>query len=125
MGKSGKHIKKPHPLGWVTEPLTDETGYMERPMFGCLACYLHGRLMLVLAAREDPWNGLLVPTERDMHDSLMEDFPSLSPHPVLGKWLYLPVKDNEFENIAQDLVERILSNDIRFGVEPKEKKSKK
>jgi hypothetical protein len=43
-----------HPLQWVVEPLMDEPSYLQRAMFGCLGCYLHGRLMLVLAARREP-----------------------------------------------------------------------
>ncbi len=113
-----------HPLGWVIEPLSDEPGYIEKPMFGSLACYLHGRLMLVLASREEPWNGLLVPTEKDFHEDLMSEFGSLAPHPILGKWLYLPEGTNEFESIAQGLVEHVLEGDPRIGVEPKEKKRK-
>jgi hypothetical protein len=41
----------------------EEPGYLEKPMFGCLAMYLHERLMLALASGEELWNGLLILTE--------------------------------------------------------------
>lgn len=126
MAKSGKKKpRKPHQLEWVIEPLTDEPGYFEKPMFGALACYLHGRLMLVLASRGEPWRGLLLPTEKDMHPSLMQEFSPLNPHPVLGKWLYLPMSDEDFETVAVEIVELILSNDPRIGVEPRERSRKR
>jgi len=43
-----------HQLQWVVEPLMEQPSYLQRAMFGCLGCYLHGRLMLVLAARREP-----------------------------------------------------------------------
>ena len=57
--------QRSHPFQWVVEPLAEEPSYIEKAMFGCRGCYLYGRLVLVLAAREEPWNGLLVPTEKN------------------------------------------------------------
>ena len=54
---SPKRRKKEQPLHWVIEPLMDEPSFLEKSMFGCLACYLHGRLALLLASGEEPWNG--------------------------------------------------------------------
>lgn len=108
-----------HALGWVVEALTGEPDYLEKPMFGCLASYLHGCLVLVLADRDEPFSGMLVPTERQWHESIKEEFPALGGHPILGKWLYLSQSDEEFEAIAQDVVAQILNSDPRFGIEPK------
>lgn len=47
-------MKREHPLQWVVEPLMEQPSYLQRAMFGCQGCYLHGRLMLVLAARREP-----------------------------------------------------------------------
>lgn len=89
-------------------------------MFGCMGCYLHGRLVLVLAARgKEPWNGLLVPTERRHQPALRRDHKNLIIHPVLKKWLYLPESNKDFEEVARELVEAILANDPRMGVESK------
>jgi len=121
MSSSRKRIKKQHPLQWLVEPLTGETSYLEKPMFGCQACYLHGRLTLVLADGDEPWNGLLVPTEKDFHDSLIKDFKDVVQHPVLKKWLYVSQSSEDFETIASDIVEAVRMNDLRFGVEPKDR----
>lgn len=114
-------MKRPHPLRWVIEPLEEEPSYLERPMFGCQACYLHGRLVLALTSGKEPWNGLLIPTEHQFHDSIRKDFRYVRQHPVLKKWLYLPQKSDDFESVASDIVEAIRINDPRFGVEPREK----
>jgi hypothetical protein len=94
-------------------------------MFGCMGCYLYGRLVLVLAARgREPWNGLLVPTEKKFHQSLRRDHKNLVTHPVLKKWLYLPESHDDFEERTRALVEAILASDPRFGVEPKPSSAK-
>jgi len=94
-------------------------------MFGCQTCYLHGRLVLALASREEPWNGLLIPTDHQFHAAIRGDFKTVKQHPVLKKWLYLPEASEDFESEASDIVEVIRMNDQRFGVEPKERKRKK
>ena len=124
MSSSPKKIK-PHPLLWVVESLQDEPSYVERAWFGCRAVYCHGLLALVLCSGEDPWNGLLIPTEHQFHDDIRKDFPYVVQHPVLKKWLYLPERSEDFESGAMDIVERIRVGDQRFGVEPKERKGKK
>ena len=88
-------------------------------MFGCQAVYLFGRLVLLLTAdKEEPWNGLLVCTSREFHSALIDEFPDLQPHPVLAKWLYLALAQDSFEETAQQLVQKMLKNDPRIGVEP-------
>ncbi len=109
-----------HPFQWVVEPLSEEPSYIEKAMFGCKGCYLYGRLVLVLAARRrEPWMGLLVPTEKKYHNSLRRDHKGLATHPILKKWLYLPESSDDFEEAAHALVESVLANDSRIGVEPK------
>ncbi|GAB4484294.1 MAG: hypothetical protein OHK006_08240 [Thermodesulfovibrionales bacterium] len=122
--KTAKKKKKPNPLQWVLEPLMDIPSYFEKPMFGCLAAYVHGRLSLVLASGEDPWNGILIPTGHEHHDSIRRDFPHTVQHPVLKKWIYLPEASEEFESTSSGVVEAVLRNDRRFGVEPQEKKKR-
>jgi hypothetical protein len=121
MPSSRKKIKKQHSLQWLLEPLMEEPGYFEKPMFGCQACYLHGRLTLVLADGDEPWNGLLIPTDYQFHDAIRLDFRDVIQHPVLKKWLYLSQSSGDFETVASDIVEAVRVNDLRFGVEPKEK----
>ncbi len=123
--RSGKNKKKLNPLLWVIEPLMEEPSYVQRPMFGCQACYLHGRLVLALASGEEPWNGLLIPTDHEFHASIIRDFTTARQHPVLKKWLYLPENSEDFEAAASDIVEAIQMNDQRFGVEPQGKGRRK
>ncbi|MBA4372742.1 MAG: hypothetical protein C0402_07735 [Thermodesulfovibrio sp.] len=119
--------KKPkhQTLRWILEPLLDQPDYLERPMFGCLAAYLHGRLVLVLASGEEPWNGILIPTEREFHPAIQGEFSAAAEHPVLKKWLYLSESLEDFESVAADIVEAVLRNDPRFGVEPGARSSRK
>ena len=114
--------RRSHPFRWVVEPLLEEPSYIEKSMFGCRGCYLYGRLVLVLAARgKEPWNGLLIPTEKKYHRLLRRDHKSLIIHPILKKWLYLPESNDDFEESARALADSILANDPRIGVEPKAK----
>jgi hypothetical protein len=112
--------RKEHPFKWIAEPLMEDASYLEHPMFGCLGCYFRGQLVLVLASRKTPWNGLLIPTDHQYHDSLRTEFEDLVQHPILKKWLFLPETTEEFEDLAGQIVEYILKDDIRFGVEPRE-----
>jgi hypothetical protein len=125
MPSSRKRIKKQHPLSWVVEPLIEEPSYLEKPMFGCQAHYLHGRLALVLASKEEPWNGLLIPTEHQFHNSIKKDFNGVVQHPVLEKWLYLPEATEDFETVASNIVDAVMMSDQRFGVEPHSKRKRK
>jgi len=126
MASHSKKQKKHHPLLWVVESLIEEPSYLEKPMFGCLAIYLCGRLMLVLASGEEPWSGLLIPTEHQFHDAIVKEFSDVVQHSVLKKWLYLPEATEDFETVASsDIVDAVRMNDQRFGVEPKERVSRK
>ena len=125
MASSTKKKKKLNPFLWVVEPLMDEPSYLQKPMFGCQVCYLHGRLVLLLTSGAEPWNGLLIPTDHQFHESIKQDFITIVQHPVLKKWLYLPEASEDFESVASDIVGTIRINDQRFGVEPKERKLKK
>lgn len=124
MAASSKN-KPQNPLLWVVESIMEEPSYLDKAMFGCRGIYLHGRLMLVLCSGEEPWNGLLIATYHEFHDSIRDDFEDVAQHPVLKKWLYLPEASEDFETVAFDIVEVIRMNDQRFGVEPKERKRRK
>jgi len=114
-----------HPLEWLFEPLEDHPAYMRRKMFGCEAAYLDGLLMLVLASGEEPWNGMLIATERQFHEALQSEWQQLKPHPVLGKWLYISQTDPGFEKVGTAIVEHVRRGGARIGVEPKPKKRKR
>jgi hypothetical protein len=94
-------------------------------MFGCQAAYVFGKLVLVLAAKKEPWNGLLVCTSREFHATLIAEYPELRPHPVLSKWLYLPQATDGFEETATELALQALKDNPRIGVEPSVRKRKR
>lgn len=106
-------------LLWIIEPLERDANFTHRKMFGCDAAYLDGSLYLVVADRDEPWNGVMVCSSRDRHDALIDEIPTLAPHPVLGKWLYLPQTDEQFEARAEHLAALALARDPRMGVVPK------
>ena len=68
---------------------------------------------------------MLIPTERQFHDAIVEEFRDVVEHSVLKKWLYLPEATEDFEIVASDIAEAIRMNDQLFGVEPKERKKRK
>jgi hypothetical protein len=109
-------------MHWIFEPFEDRADCLLKKMFGSDCVYFRGRLVLAVATKTDPWDGLLCPTSRTHHASLRSEYPSLRPHAVLGKWLYLPASADDFEQTALDIVEVILAGDIRFGVEPVQRK---
>jgi hypothetical protein len=110
---------------WLLEPLRELPGCEVRRMFGCQSCYFNGLLVLVLADSEEPWRGVMVPTERENQPALRRDFPSLAPHPILPKWLYLPESTATFERDAQAIVERVRRLDPLIGVLPERKRPKR
>ncbi|ODS33030.1 MAG: hypothetical protein SCARUB_01849 [Candidatus Scalindua rubra] len=119
MVKFGDIEFKPHPLHWIVESLMGEPSYIEKSMFGCRGCYIHGRLVLVLASRgKKPWKGVLLPTEKKYHKSLMNEFPNLIVHPILQKWLYLSEDMEEFEELTLNLVDLVVQDDYRIGIIP-------
>jgi hypothetical protein len=93
-------------------------------MFGTKAAYVEGKLVLCFSSGKEPWHGILVATDRERQASLVAEFPGLSPHPVLPKWLYLSDSSDAFEPTAERLVELARRRDPRIGVFPQERKRK-
>ncbi len=109
--------KPTHRYAWLWEELEADASFVLRGMFGGKALYLDGRMQLVFFTKEEPWCGVLVCTDRPSHASLRAEFPELSPHPVLPKWLYLPEAADGFERTGQRLAALVLRRDARIGVE--------
>ncbi len=109
---------------WMAEPLIERPGAVVRRMFGGTSIYIDGVMLLVLADGEQPWNGLLFPVERAVHAEVLADFPWLTPHTILPKWLYLSVEDEHFEERGHKLIRQILEGDLRFGVIPPPRKKR-
>ena len=83
-------------------------------------------MVMALAEQEDSdvWNGILFPTDREHHESLSQEFPGLVSHSVLGKWLYLPMNDLNFEDFVGRIGILIARGDARFGVLPSKTRKK-
>ena len=122
--EKSEKIRQPHRHEWLWAPLEAEATFVLRSMFGAKAAYLDGKLMLCFCAGEEPWSGVLICTEHSHHGSLMTEFPDLSPHPILPKWLYLPESSERFEPVAMRLVTLARRRDPRLGVSPKPRKSR-
>ena len=120
--KSFARAKRVHPHQWLWEPLENDATFVLRSMFGAKAVYLDGRLMLCFCAGEEPWCGALVCTDHPRHAALQAEFPVLTPHPVLPKWLYLSESAESFERTAVRLVGLARRRDPRLGVTPGRKK---
>lgn len=114
--------KPVHRHQWLWEPLESEPAFVLRTMFGAKAVYLDGKLMCCFCAGEEPWRGMLVSTDRTRHAALQAEFPELTPHPILPKWLYLPETADRFERIATRLVSLARQRDPRIGIVPSPKK---
>ena len=117
--------KVAHPYAWLWEPLESDASFVLSALFGSKAVYLSGKLMFCFMAKAEPWRGVLLATDCEHHASLMVDFPSLSPHPVLQKWLYLPESSEAFEPVAEQLVRLARQRDSRIGVTPQPRKRKR
>jgi len=118
-------VKRVHPYQWLWEPLESDPTFLLRPMFGGRAAYLDGRLMLYFTAKEEPWRGVFVCTDRSRQPSLMAEYPDLTPHPILPKWLYLPESADSFERTAERLVAAARRCDPRLGVSPRRRSNKR
>lgn len=131
----GKKVQKSISfLPWIEEELPSNT--IRKPMFGGYAFYLDNKM--VLAVFDSPgdrkyknitydfdlWSGCLFPTEREHHKAILELFPQLFSHPVLGKWLYLPEQTESFEDIVTEIIKHIAKRSPLFGILPKEKGKK-
>ena len=57
--------------------------------------------------------------------ALQADFPELTPHPILPKWLYLAESADSFERSAARLVALARRRDPRIGVVPRPKKPRR
>lgn len=95
-----------------------------RPMFGCLAIYIAGKIILILRDRPNHIsdNGVWLATTEEHHASLRKEFPNLRSIGVLGKkvtgWQVLPAEAPDFEEAAMRACELVLAGDPRIGKVP-------
>ena len=111
---------------WLIEPFDAHPSFATRPMFGGLAVYLFGRMMLLLVEPTKngrwKWHGVLVCTDYAHHAAIIAEFPALAPHDVLEKWLYLDSHHPDFLTTKESVAEAIAQDDPRFGILPRVRK---
>jgi len=111
---------------WILEAFDGHPTFHTKGMFGGLAVFLFERQMLVLVEPTKSgrwnWHGVLICTDREHQPSLCEDFPSLAPHDVLAKWLFIDSAHDDFESTMERVARAVASNDPRIGVYSKSKR---
>lgn len=117
-------VKAEHPLQWLADPLADEPTFVLKSWFGGRTIMLHGMHTLFLSTQGEPWQGVLVCTFHEHQESLRTEIPSLTQHPILKKWLYLPETCETFERDARRLVQLARARDPRIGIPPSPKKKR-
>jgi hypothetical protein len=101
-----------------------------KPMFGCHAVYVRGKIVLILRKKEEHTNdnGVWIATTADHHASLKKEFPSMRSITVFGGgetgWQLLPETEDDFEECVFKACSLILKGDTRIGKIPKPKKKK-
>lgn len=122
-------------LSWIEELLP--SAHTRRRMFGGFAYYLDERLILVMFESTgnrrhnnknydfELWNGCMFPVEKEHQLRVRGAHDFLIPHPVLPKWLYLPLDSEGFDSHAEQLVKELRRRNPLFGSAPKAKKSAK
>lgn len=128
-------MKNPDTLAWVEELLTP--GYRRKPMFGGFTYAFDDVMVMALFESEgsrshrgttypyELWFGCMFPVEREKQDQVRAGFPFLVPHPVLGKWLYLPSESENFESNVEAVLREIRRRNPLFGTIPHSKRPKK
>src|SRR5579862_4542611 len=108
---------------WICKAFENHSSYFTRQMFGGLAVYLFGRQMLVLVEPTRTgrwkWHGVLICTEHAHQPAIIEEFPVLTSHDILKKWLYVDSRHEEFEPTMERVAKAIARDDQRFGVRPR------
>jgi hypothetical protein len=104
-----------------------------KSMFGLWAVYLDEKIMLILRDRGDytTANGIWIATDQKHHQSLKEEFPSLTSISTYSKgiketeWQVLPVSSDDFELSVLKVCELIKQHDPRIGRVPVPRQNKK
>ena len=113
---------------WILQVFEEHPSFFTKRMFGGLAVYLFGRMMMVLVEPTRngrwKWHGVLICTEHAHHPGIIKGFPQLTPHDILKKWLYIDSRHEHFEPTIERVAEAIARGDRRFGIAPLPKKDR-
>ena len=117
-----KPRKKTFDNAWILEFFDGAPSLFTKRMFGGLAIYLFGRMMIVLVEPTKTgrwqWHGVLVCTDHAKQPAIISEFPELAPHDILKKWLFLDSRHENFEPALERLAAAIARDDRRFGIVP-------
>src|SRR5215813_3493990 len=107
---------------WIFESFEDHPSFFTKRMFGGLAVYLFGRMMMILVEPTRTgrwkWHGVLICTDHAKQPAILKEFPTFAPHDILRKWLYIDSRHEDFESTMQRVAEAVGRNDRRFGIRP-------
>jgi hypothetical protein len=114
---------------WIFRTFEDHPSFFTKRMFGGLAAYLFGRMMMVLVeptmTGRWKWHGVLVCTEHEHRPSIVKEFRHLAPHDILKKWLYIDSRHKHFEGTMERVAQAIARGDERFGIQPRPRKERR
>jgi hypothetical protein len=134
---SKKYSLENFSAGHFFEELESEESFYCRKFFGGLSIYVFGKMVAFLSEhpgdkewrgkkfKTEIWNGCLIPSHREYHDSLIGKIKGTSVHPVITKWLYLPASSPHFEASMFLLIEMIEKKNEEIGIEPEVKSNRK
>jgi hypothetical protein len=121
-------------LYWIEELLPQY--HSRRKMFGGFAYYADEKLILFLIeslgnrtyrGQEfdfEIWNGVMFPAEKEHHPEILQKYPFLRNHPILPKWLYIPVGVEDFESEVESVMRELRRKNPLFGSFPKPRSPK-
>jgi hypothetical protein len=102
-----------------------------RSMFGCLAVFIQGKIVLILRDKREHTadNGVWLATTEEHHESLRREFPNMRSIELWGKkvtgWQVLPADTLDFEEAALHACQLVLAGDARIGKVPGAPRAKK
>jgi hypothetical protein len=112
---------------WIFEAFEEHPSFFTKRMFGGLAAYVFGRMMMILIEPTKTgrwkWHGVLLCTEHAHRPAIVAEFPALAPHVILKKWLYIDTRDEDFEQTMEGVAKAIAGGDRRFGIHPRPRKA--
>src|SRR5215475_12316045 len=99
---------------WIFEVFEDHPSFFTKRMFGGLAAYLFGRMMMVLVEPTKTgrwkWHGVLICTDYVQGPAIIYFFSSRRRHTILKKWLYIDSRHEDFEPTVQRVAKAIARN---------------
>lgn len=122
--------KKPIPFEFVLD-LLEEASPETKPMFGCMAVYVRGKMVLILReGKKGPAdNGVWIITTKEHHPSLKELFPNMRSVQAMSQgvtgWQVLAYDAPDFEHAVDKACQLIIKGDPRIGPKLKSTRLKK